>query len=290
MFLAAGASKEFLDEQVRACLQSLDGGAAAPSWRDDQRYEAFRRPAAAPLGQEAGPSSSAQWAAEFQGRPAAGPGQDAWQAFGAAYAAEFEGKHRSFDAWAREFQHRHRQASKAAAPSAWADDFQQQQQGQPRWPQRPAAGVPWGNGQAAPSEWAEEFTQQSSNPHAATGAAWGDAFAGASVPGQQWAEEYAATSAQVTLFLLCMQGSLVYLVLRRLGCLSVIMFLQAGAPKHTPEELKAMKGPSADDPLEDPTAASWVRQFNEELAAPSTNAAERAPAFVLKEDGRCMYT
>ena len=211
--LATGASKDFLDEQVRACLQSLDGG-AAPSWREDQRYEAFRRPAAAALGQDAGPSSSAQWAADFQGRPAGAPGQDAglpsaqwaadfqgrpgpapgqdaWQAFSAAYAADFQGKHRSFDAWAREF--RHMRASQAA-PSAWADDFQrQQQQGLQRWPQRPAASVPWGSGQPAPSEWAEEFTQQRSTPQAATGAVWGDSFAEASVPGQQWAEEYAGS-------------------------------------------------------------------------------------------------
>ena len=55
--------------------------------------------------------------------------------------------------------------------------------------------------------------------------------------------------------------------------------MQADALRRTPEQLKAMKGPSADDPLEDPTAASWVRQFNEELAAPSANAAERAPLF-----------
>lgn len=42
----------------------------------------------------------------------------------------------------------------------------------------------------------------------------------------------------------------------------------------TPEQRKAMRGPSAEDPLEDDTAASWVQQYNEELAMPSANALE----------------
>ena len=33
-----------------------------------------------------------------------------------------------------------------------------------------------------------------------------------------------------------------------------------------------MKGPSRDDPVEAEGSASWVQQFNEELAAPSRNA------------------
>ena len=43
----------------------------------------------------------------------------------------------------------------------------------------------------------------------------------------------------------------------------------------TPEQLKAVKGPSPEDPVEAEGAASWVQQFNEELAAPSRNALER---------------
>ena len=42
----------------------------------------------------------------------------------------------------------------------------------------------------------------------------------------------------------------------------------------TPEQLKALKGPSRDDPAENVGAASWVTQYNEELAAPSRNATE----------------
>ena len=42
----------------------------------------------------------------------------------------------------------------------------------------------------------------------------------------------------------------------------------------TSEQLKAMRGPSSDDPAEDVGAASWVAQYNEELAAPSRNAIE----------------
>ena len=42
----------------------------------------------------------------------------------------------------------------------------------------------------------------------------------------------------------------------------------------TPEQLKALKGPSRDDPAENVGAASWVEQYNEELAAPSRNATE----------------
>lgn len=39
-----------------------------------------------------------------------------------------------------------------------------------------------------------------------------------------------------------------------------------------------MQGPSADDPLEDDNATSWVHQYNEELARPSVNALECAPS------------
>ena len=46
----------------------------------------------------------------------------------------------------------------------------------------------------------------------------------------------------------------------------------------TPEQLKAMKAPSRDDPLESDGAASWVQQYNEELAAPSRNALECVPS------------
>ena len=54
----------------------------------------------------------------------------------------------------------------------------------------------------------------------------------------------------------------------------------------TPEQLKAMKGPSRDDPVEAEGAASWVQQFNEELAAPSRNALEckaSSPPHVLRQ-------
>ena len=44
----------------------------------------------------------------------------------------------------------------------------------------------------------------------------------------------------------------------------------------TPEQRKALRGPSAEDPVEDDNAASWVHQYNEELARPSTNALECA--------------
>jgi len=37
-----------------------------------------------------------------------------------------------------------------------------------------------------------------------------------------------------------------------------------------------MRGPLADDPLEDDNATSWVHQYNEELARPSVNALECA--------------
>ena len=46
---------------------------------------------------------------------------------------------------------------------------------------------------------------------------------------------------------------------------------QNKADKLTPEELKRLKGPQADDPLDDKTALSWVRQFNETADQPSVN-------------------
>ncbi len=48
----------------------------------------------------------------------------------------------------------------------------------------------------------------------------------------------------------------------------------------TPEQRKAMRGPSAEDPLEDESAASWVLQYNEELARPSINALECATSTI----------
>ena len=42
------------------------------------------------------------------------------------------------------------------------------------------------------------------------------------------------------------------------------------------ERIKA-RGPSPDDPLEDPTAASWVAQFNEQLHLTTTNAGQGEP-------------
>ena len=50
--------------------------------------------------------------------------------------------------------------------------------------------------------------------------------------------------------------------------------VQKQAQQLTPEQLKAGKGPSPDDPVEAEGAASWVQQFNEELSAPSRNALE----------------
>ena len=60
------------------------------------------------------------------------------------------------------------------------------------------------------------------------------------------------------------------------------MALQEPQASLTPEQQKAMRGPSAEDPLEDEGAASWVQQFNEELARPSINALECATSPVYK--------
>ena len=50
----------------------------------------------------------------------------------------------------------------------------------------------------------------------------------------------------------------------------------AGAPS-TPAEVKAARGPSPDDPLEDPAAPTWVDGFNRSLDRPTINAADGAP-------------
>ena len=62
----------------------------------------------------------------------------------------------------------------------------------------------------------------------------------------------------------------------------VMYLMQKQEQQHlTPEQLRAMKGPSSDDPVEAEGAASWVQQFNEELAAPSRNALECEQCFLL---------
>ena len=52
---------------------------------------------------------------------------------------------------------------------------------------------------------------------------------------------------------------------------------QKAASQLTPEERKALKGPQADDPLEDKAALSWVRQFNEQAELPSVNFGNGTP-------------
>ncbi len=48
----------------------------------------------------------------------------------------------------------------------------------------------------------------------------------------------------------------------------------AGAPS-TPAEVA--RGPSRDDPLEDPAAPTWVDGYNRSLGQPTVNAADGAP-------------
>lgn len=57
----------------------------------------------------------------------------------------------------------------------------------------------------------------------------------------------------------------------------------------TPEQLKQRRGPQADDPLEDPHAPSWVRQFNEEMAHPTANAGAGESPTLWATQGLCGY-
>ena len=49
--------------------------------------------------------------------------------------------------------------------------------------------------------------------------------------------------------------------------------------QQSPAEQRKARGASADDPLEDPTASSWVAQFNEQLHLTTTNAAQGLTTF-----------
>ena len=173
--------------------------------------------------------------------------------------------------WADEFARMHsaRLQSGAAAHSqvGWAHDFALEQgrlqpgAAKPPWPAHAPANNPAQQqparlqlGTARPTQadcqpqapWVSEFLQHGAPPGAQRaqqgpqqplpGAAWAEEFQEAG--GAQWAHDFQVEQQQAL----------------------------------TPEQLKQRRGPQADDPLEDPYAPSWVRQFNEEMVHPTANA------------------
>ncbi|BDA42325.1 probable peroxisomal targeting signal 1 receptor [Coccomyxa sp. Obi] len=147
----------------------------------------------------------------------------------------------------------------AAGPSAqWATEYQRQNGPMSAWAEEYGAGPSQGqmsnlslrdnlrNNGHATSAWATEYLGGAGLAASPSGldSQWAEQYTNARPQSERWADEYATSSGQDP------HASL------------------------TPEQQKAMRGPSAEDPLEDESAASWVQQFNEELTRPSINALE----------------
>ena len=63
--------------------------------------------------------------------------------------------------------------------------------------------------------------------------------------------------------------------------LHLCLCLCTAAPAATLAEQKAARGPSPDDPLDNPAAPSWVDGFNRSLDQPTINTAEGEPVTAL---------
>ncbi|CAK0764733.1 hypothetical protein CVIRNUC_003188 [Coccomyxa viridis] len=214
---------------------------APPEFQEQQTQQLIQSISA---GQGSSWQADQKYSQFLQGRP---PAHSAQTAQPHAWAEEF-GSHAAAQPplhasnWAREFQEHKRGPQVQQGSSAWVQQFDQAHSSHPG-AQRP----PVATGQ--PGSWTDEYAQSSSlqpplqGPSPATGAAWAEQYTASSAPGAAWAQEFTEAKDE--------QGQ-----------------------QLTPEQLKALKGPSRDDPAENVGAASWVAQYNEELAAPSRNATE----------------
>ncbi|CAL8467992.1 g7530 [Coccomyxa elongata] len=139
--------------------------------------------------------------------------------------------------WATEYQ---RQKGPIGHMSAWAEEYEAGPS------QAQMSHLSLGDSSHRPSAWAAEYLG-GAGPAASPsglGSQWAEQYTNARPQSEQWADDYVSSTGQDP------QASL------------------------TPEQQKAMRGPSAEDPLEDESAATWVQQYNEELARPSVNALE----------------
>ena len=153
--------------------------------------------------------------------------------------------------------HAHLSHGQADVGNAWADSFHQQ---------------------ANPQQWTEEFTnhqhpysqQPFQHQHQHAGPAQAKT-AETHHPLQAWVSEYQSMQQQATADQPWAQQYLSETDNAWASEFAEQQDQHSKPDKMTPEQLKALKGPQADDPLDDKTALSWVRQFNETADQPSTN-------------------
>ena len=240
--LYADASPQVLQQHLQTFLQSLD--ISDPTCAaNDLKYQEFV------TGEPHQAASHLDWTAEYQ--------------------REAQQKHSSSD----HLRHsHHEQPDQQAYEDAWhasaqtsrlAADFNLQQLPAPQ------SKLPWADAfhqpqQPGPPSWAEDFARH--NQQAAQqsndllpGQAWASEYQSqpqqAHPANQLWADQFLDGTDQVWAEQFHEQQQQSHLAEEQLS----------------PEERKALRGAHPDDPLDDKTALSWVRQFNEEAAKPSVN-------------------
>ena len=240
--LYADASPEVLQQQLQAFLQSLDISDPASAANDSKYQELL-------TGEPHQAASHLDWTADYQ--------REAQQQHGSSDHLRHP-RHEQPDQQAYEdVWHASAQTSGLAAdlqqlpaPQSklqWADAFHQPQQpGPASWAEdfarhnQQAAAAQQSNDSLPSQAWASEYQSQQQQAHPAN-QLWADQFLDGT--DQVWAEQFREQQQQSHL----------------------------AEQQLSPEERKALRGAHPDDPLDDKTALSWVRQFNEEAAKPSVN-------------------
>lgn len=238
--LYTGASPEVLQQQLQTFLQSLDISDPAPA-ANDSKYQEFL------TGERHQAASHLDWTADYQ--------HEAQQQHSSSDHLRHPRQEQPDQQAYEDVWHASAQTSRLAAdfnlqqlpaPQSklpWADAFHQPQQpGPPSW----ADDFARDNEQAAQQSndplpgqaWASEYQSQPQRAHPAD--LWADQFLDGT--DQVWAEQFHEQQQQIS-----------------------------ADQQLSPEERKAVRGAHPDDPLDDKTALSWVRQFNEEAANPSVN-------------------
>ncbi|DBB10637.1 TPA: peroxisomal targeting signal receptor Pex5 [Trebouxia sp. C0006] len=236
------ASPQVLQQHLQTFLQSLD--ISDPTCAaNDLKYQEFV------TGEPHQAASHLDWTAEYQ--------------------REAQQKHSSSD----HLRHsHHEQPDQQAYEDVWhasaqtsrlAADFNLQQLPAPQ------SKLPWADAfhqpqQPGPPSWAEDFARHNQQAAQQTndllpGQAWASEYQSqpqqAHPANQLWADQFLDGTDQVWAEQFHEQQQQSHLAEEQLS----------------PEERKALRGAHPDDPLDDKTALSWVRQFNEEAAKPSVN-------------------
>ena len=231
-----------LQQQLQTFLQSLDISDPAPA-ANDSKYQEFL------TGEPHQAASHLDWTADYQceaqqqqgssdhlrhprhDQPDQQAYEDAWHASAQTSALAADLQQLPAPQSKLSWANAFHQ-SQLPGPASWADDFARHNQ-QLAAAQQSHDPLP---GQA----WASEYQSQQQQAHPAN-QLWADQFLDGT--DQVWAEQFSEQQQQSRL----------------------------AEQQLSSEERKAQRGAHPDDPLDDKTALSWVRQFNEEAAKPSVN-------------------